>query len=56
MIFVRVCERKRERGSYTYKHKIKWGMMDYIEKCHQVTKVPTMMYIYNSCAKVHMCE
>ena len=33
----RVCERKRERGSYTYEHKIKWGM---IEKCHQIQKYP----------------
>ena len=32
-----------------------WGMIDYIEKCHQLTKIPTMRYIYNSCAKVHMC-
>ena len=53
---VRVCERKRERGSYTYEHEDKWGMIDYIEKCHQHTKIPTMRYIYNSCAKVHMCE
>ena len=47
---VRVCERKRERerGSYTYEHKIKWGMINYIKKCHQVTKIPTMR------ARVHM--
>ena len=54
---VRVCERKRERerGSYTYEHNDKWGMSDYIEKYHQDTKIPTMRYIYNPCAKVHMC-
>ena len=49
-------ERERERGSYTYEHEDKWGMIDYIEKYHQLTKIPTMRYIYNSCAKVHMCE
>ena len=53
---VRVRERKIEKGSYTYDNKIKWGMIDYIEKCHQLTKIPTMRYIYNSCAKVYMCE
>ena len=53
---VRVFERKRERGSYTYEHEDKWGMIDYIENCHQHTKIPTMRYIYNSCAKVHMCQ
>ena len=42
---VSVCERKREIGSYTYEHKIKWGMIDYIKKCHQVTKIRTMRYI-----------
>ena len=44
---MRVCERKRERerGSYTYEHNDKWGMSDYIEKCHQLTKIPTMRYI-----------
>ena len=54
---MRVCERKRERerGSYTYEHNDKWGMGDYIEKYHQHTKNPTMRYIYNPCAKVHMC-
>ena len=34
---VRGRERERERGSYTYEHKIKWGM---IEKCHQIQKYP----------------
>ena len=48
-------ERERERRSYTYEHKDKWGMSDYIEKCHQLTKIPTMRHIYNPCAKVHMC-
>ena len=38
-ICVRVCERKRERGSYTYEHEDKWGMIDYIEKC-RVQKYP----------------
>ena len=52
---VRVCERKREREEVTLEHKDKWGMIDYIEKCHQHTKIPTMRYIYNPCAKVHMC-
>ena len=42
---VRVCERKSERESYTYEHNIKWGMIDYIKKCHEVTKIPTMRYI-----------
>ena len=44
---VRVCERKRERerGSYTYEHEDKWGMIDYIKKRHQVIKIPTMRYI-----------
>ena len=53
---VRVCERKREREEVTLMNtNYKWGMSDYIEKYHQHTKIPTMRYIYNPCAKVHMC-
>ena len=53
---VRVCERKREREEVILMNTmIKWGMSDYIEKYHQHTKIPTMRYIYNPCAKVHMC-
>ena len=26
-------KRERERGSYTYEHEIKWGMINYIKKC-----------------------
>ena len=53
---VRVCERKREREEVTLMNTmIKWGMSDYIEKYHQHTKIPSMEYIYNPCAKVHMC-
>ena len=49
-------ERERERGGYTYEHKIKWGMTDYIKNCHQLIKIPIMRYIYNSCPRVHICE
>ena len=37
---VRVCEWKRERGSYTYEQEDKWGIINYIKKYHQVTKIP----------------
>ena len=40
VIGVRVCERKRERGSNTYEHEDKWGMSDSIKKCHQIQKYP----------------
>ena len=53
---VRVCERKRESEEVTLMNTmIKWWMSDYIEKYHQRTKIPSMEYIYNPCAKVHMC-
>ena len=35
-----VWEEERERRSYTYEHEIKWGMIDYIKKCHQIQKYP----------------
>ena len=52
---VRVCERKREREEVTLMNtKIKWGMSDYIEKCHQHTKIPSMEYIYTMCKGAHV--
>ena len=47
--------REREREEVILMNTmIKWGMSDYIEKYHQHAKIPTMRYIYNPCAKVHM--
>ena len=42
MMCVRVCKRKRERGSYTYEHKIKWGMNDYIKNTHNEVSIDLM--------------
>ena len=55
---VYLYERKREREEATLmNNETRWGVINYIKKHHQFTKIPTMRYMCSySYARVHMYE